>query len=74
MAEERVETESMPLTERRMRYEAMMQKITERSIQRWFADFIDALHDTQVDAVTDAPLASDAAALWPMRSAAAGYH
>jgi trehalose 6-phosphate synthase len=65
---------SMPLTERRMRYEAMMRKITERSIQRWFADFIDALQETQVDAVTDAPLASDTAALWPMRSAAAGYH
>ena len=34
---------SMPLTERRMRYEAMMKKLRGHSIQQWFADFIEAL-------------------------------
>jgi trehalose 6-phosphate synthase len=34
---------SMPLIERRMRWEAMMQKLRTGSIQRWFADFQDAL-------------------------------
>ena len=65
---------SMPLTERRMRHDAMMQKITRRSIQQWFADFIDALQDTQGDSDTDAPLASETPSLWPLRSAAAGYY
>src|SRR5262249_11612719 len=34
---------SMPLPERRMRYEAMMAKLRGHTIQHWFADFIDAL-------------------------------
>jgi trehalose 6-phosphate synthase len=34
---------SMPLIERRMRWEAMMEKLRVNSIQRWFADFQDAL-------------------------------
>ena len=39
---------SMPLTERRMRWEAMMTKLRAGTIQQWFADFIDALQDSQV--------------------------
>ena len=38
---------SMPLTERRMRWEAMMTKLRASTIQQWFADFVDALQDTQ---------------------------
>src|SRR6202012_1892180 len=34
---------AMPLTERRMRYEATMQKLRSHSIQQWFSDFIAAL-------------------------------
>jgi hypothetical protein len=34
---------SMPLTERRMRWEAMMTKLRGSTIQQWFADFVDAL-------------------------------
>ena len=36
---------SMPLTERRMRWEAMMEKLRAGTIQQWFADFVDALQD-----------------------------
>src|ERR1700680_4686277 len=39
----------MPLTERRMRWEAMMAKLSSGTIQRWFADFVDALQETQTD-------------------------
>jgi trehalose 6-phosphate synthase len=34
---------AMPLTERRMRWEAMMAKLRRGSIQGWFADFVEAL-------------------------------
>lgn len=36
---------SMPPTERRMRWEAMMTKLRGSTIQQWFADFLDALQD-----------------------------
>ena len=34
---------SMPLTERRMRWEAMMAKLRRGSVQRWFSDFVASL-------------------------------
>src|SRR3979490_1991803 len=37
----------MPLTERRMRWEAMMQKLRSGTIQQWFVDFVDALRETR---------------------------
>ena len=40
---------SMPLTERRMRWEAMMEKLRAGTIQQWFADFVDALQETRSD-------------------------
>ena len=40
---------SMPLTERRMRWEAMMAKLRGQTIQQWFADFTDALRECQLD-------------------------
>jgi trehalose 6-phosphate synthase len=36
---------TMPLIERRMRWEAMMDKLRVGSIQNWFANFLDALQD-----------------------------
>jgi trehalose 6-phosphate synthase len=39
----------MPLTERRMRWEAMMVKLRAGTIQQWFTDFVDALQATQLD-------------------------
>ena len=66
---------SMPLTERRMRWEAMMAKLRGHTIQQWFADFIDALQDSQLDRSALAPVIAEPA-LWPLRSASSGarYH
>jgi trehalose 6-phosphate synthase len=66
---------SMPLTERRMRYEAMMQKLRGHSIQQWFADFIEALRDSQADKAATAPRV-ETPTLWPRRSAGSAprYH
>ncbi|SHK83814.1 trehalose 6-phosphate synthase [Bradyrhizobium lablabi] len=65
----------MPLTERRMRWEAMMAKLSAGSIQRWFADFVDALQETHADkTATEMP---ERPTLWPLRSANRGgarYH
>src|ERR1700687_4235260 len=46
---------SMPLAERRMRWEAMMMKLRAGTIQQWFADFVDALQDTRSDKGAAAP-------------------
>jgi trehalose 6-phosphate synthase len=61
---------SMPLIERRMRWETMMAKLRAGTIQQWFADFLDALQDAHgasekpaaIDKVPDPP------AGWPLRS------
>jgi len=58
---------SMPLTERRMRYEAMMQKLRVHSIQQWFSDFIEALGECQTDRAERPP--AERPTLWPLRSA-----
>ncbi|MBI5260790.1 MAG: trehalose-6-phosphate synthase [Bradyrhizobium sp.] len=36
---------SMPLVERRMRWEAMMKKLRAHTIQHWFAEFVEALEE-----------------------------
>ena len=67
---------SMPLTERRMRWEAMMAKLRGHTIQQWFADFTDALHECQLDREALAPVIAEPA-LWPLRSVTNGgarYH
>jgi len=58
---------SMPLTERRMRYEAMMQKLRVHSIQQWFSDFLEALGESQTDRAERPP--AEPPTLWPLRSA-----
>jgi len=58
---------AMPLPERRLRYEAMMDKLRAGSIQQWFADFIAALQDGH-KASRQPPLLARPAA-WPLRSA-----
>ena len=67
---------SMPLTERRMRWEAMMTKLHDHTIQQWFADFIEALQDTRFDKNQIAPILAEPPALLPLRSANGGarYH
>jgi len=59
---------AMPLTERRMRYEAMMKKLRGHSIQQWFADFVEALRDSQIEKTASAPLAAETPPTWPLRS------
>src|SRR6267378_840173 len=46
---------SMPLTERRMRWEAMMTKLRAGTIQQWFADFVEALRETHLDKTEPEP-------------------
>jgi trehalose 6-phosphate synthase len=67
---------SMPLSERRLRWEAMMEKLRNHTIQQWFADFVDALQATQADGVAALPAVMEPPTLWPLRSVNAGgrYH
>src|ERR1700744_3198033 len=58
---------SMPLTERRMRYEAMMKKLRGHSIQQWFAYFIEALGQSPADRTAPGPFAPDTPTLLPLR-------
>src|SRR5216684_2538882 len=67
---------SMPLTERRMRWEAMMEKLCAGTIQQWFTDFVEALQESQLDkGPTKRPIA-EPPTLWPLRSVNTGtrYH
>jgi trehalose 6-phosphate synthase len=67
---------SMPLTERRLRWEAMMTKLRDHTIQQWFADFIEALQDTRFDRSEIGPIVTDQPEVLPLRSANVGarYH
>ena len=72
---------SMPLAERRMRWEAMMVKLRAGTIQQWFADFVEALEETRpetpqqtaqetgIDPGPDQPPLVEPPTLWPRRSA-----
>jgi trehalose 6-phosphate synthase len=60
---------AMPLPERRMRWEAMMEKLRAGTIQRWFADFVEALQESQGDGCAREPLAA-----WPLRSVTSARH
>ena len=62
---------TMPLTERRMRWEAMMARLRSGTIQQWFAGFVEELQETQLDKSKTAPLMSEPT-LWPRRAAPAG--
>jgi trehalose 6-phosphate synthase len=67
---------SMPLTERRLRWEAMMIKLRAGTIQQWFADFVAALQDTGIDKIATEPPVGETPSLWPLRSvnSSARYH
>jgi trehalose 6-phosphate synthase len=62
----------MPLTERRMRWEAMMAKLRRGTIQQWFESFVQELQETQLDRSANAPLMPDRVDMWPRRSAQGG--
>jgi trehalose 6-phosphate synthase len=59
---------SMPLTERRMRWEAMMLKLRGSTIQQWFSNFVDALQETRTDKSEPEPLMTEPPTPWPLRS------
>src|ERR1700691_4830870 len=42
------------------------------TIQQWFADFVDALQETDIDGGATAALIVESPALWPLRSASSG--
>src|ERR1700704_2041315 len=63
---------AMPLTERRMRWEAMMVKLRAGTIQQWFADFVDALQLSQTDKAAAEPPPTEPPTLWPLRSVNTG--
>jgi trehalose 6-phosphate synthase len=67
---------SMPLNERRLRWEAMMDKLRNHTIQQWFANFVDALQATQTDAAPAVPAMMEPPTLRPLRSVNSGarYH
>jgi trehalose 6-phosphate synthase len=68
---------AMPLTERRIRWEAMMAKLHAGTIQQWFADFVDALQQRAVsEKPAIAPSMPEPPASWALRSVNSGarYH
>jgi trehalose 6-phosphate synthase len=68
---------AMPLTERRLRWEAMMAKLRTGTIQQWFADFVDALQQgTATAKAAIAPSIPEPPASWALRSvnSSARYH
>jgi trehalose 6-phosphate synthase len=68
---------SMPAVERRMRWEAMMEKLRAGTIQQWFADFVEALQDTRITGGPTGPLMVEQPPTpWPLRSvnSSARYH
>jgi trehalose 6-phosphate synthase len=59
---------SMPLPERRMRWEAMMARLRSHTIQQWFSDFVDALQETQIHKGAAMPPMTEPPTSWPLRS------
>src|SRR3954453_6822622 len=58
---------AMPLTERCMRWEAMMEKLRVGTIQQWFSGFVDALQDSHINKGTAEPLIAEPPTLRPLR-------
>lgn len=49
---------AMPLTERKMRWDAMMKKLRGHTIQQWSADFVAELEKCRTEKAAVAPLAN----------------
>ena len=66
----------MPLQERRLRWEAMMEKLRHRTIQQWFAEFVEALQATRIEDGAAMPEGIEPPTVWPLRSAnsSSRYH
>ncbi len=59
---------SMPLTERRMRWEAMMTKLRAHTIQQWFADFVETLQESGATEAAVEPLLAEPPSLRSVRT------
>ena len=59
---------SMPLLERRMRWEAMMVKLRHRSIQQWFTSFVETLQDARAEREAATQPIVQPPIGWPLRS------
>jgi trehalose 6-phosphate synthase len=64
---------SMPLLERRMRWEAMMEKLQCHSIEHWFTSFVETLRETRGEAETPMQMVAEPPTPWPLRSVNARY-
>ena len=62
---------SMPLTERRMRWESMMRKLRAGTIHQWFAGFVEALEEAH--AVQDASSLCASPGIKPLRTATGAF-
>ncbi len=62
---------SMPLIERRMRWEAMMAKLRHRSIQQWFTSFVEALQSARAEREAAMKPIVQPPISWPLRSVSA---
>jgi trehalose 6-phosphate synthase len=67
---------AMPMSERRMRYETMMEKLRSHGIQQWFADFVDTLQESGSEKAAAAPLIAEVPTLRSLHTAQSGarYH
>lgn len=63
---------AMPLTERRMRWEAMMERLRRGTVANWFASFVEELQEIQLDKRAMPSLMPDPPSLWLRRSGQAG--
>jgi trehalose 6-phosphate synthase len=59
---------SMPLLERRMRWEAMMAKLQQGSIQQWFTGFVETLEQARTEREAVAQTIVTPPTVWPLRS------
>jgi trehalose 6-phosphate synthase len=59
---------SMPLLERRMRWEAMMARLHRHTIQQWFAEFVETLQETRIGKGEPTRPVTEPPAVWPLRS------
>ncbi len=60
---------AMPLSERRLRFESMMDRLRRHNIQRWFADFVEALRDSHGEKAEGEPPVAEPPNVWPLRAA-----
>jgi trehalose 6-phosphate synthase len=63
---------SMPLLERRMRWEAMMARLHRHTIQQWFAEFVETLQETRIGKGEPMRPVTEPPTVRPLRSVNAG--